>query len=497
MEIHMVGHASIFVKTKDCRILMDPVLWDPFYGGTNEVCPKREVIPERIPEFDFLVISHKHLDHFDIRSIAYLPKTVDVLIPRDKLIENYLRQLGYSHIYPLKDFSEVKMGSTTLLTTRSENRVPEYGMVFADESGVFWNQVDTILSPKTIKAVLSRYSKIDFLLAMWQPMLEGCYQFNKTISFPYSIYNQVLYTISLIQPKAIAPGANGFKYVNGSSWLNQIVFPVTREQFCQDVKSVCPELGQNVFALDPGDILTFAGSEFCHLPGVCEYVRKVADNRESLAFSPVKIGTELKDNNPQGHDVEFLKKEIEEEICFNLPKFITENWDYLFLEHRKWKVIYQLEVTFPDGIQQWVFDFSDKNIQPYKGYNPLANFFSYITASGFYGLLKGTLSSEYVREGGYYRSYHKVYSVAPLGINYPTSTGLIGQVIEEPLSLRFSANQQNPESDTALNLEIEKWSTPNIDRSESSKSKNRMMKIGDVLLKPTKELSLLWGLPKN
>ncbi|MEQ9625558.1 MBL fold metallo-hydrolase [Coleofasciculus chthonoplastes] len=496
MEIHMIGHASIFVKTKDCRILMDPVLWDPFYGGTNEVCPKREVIHEQIPEFDFLVISHKHLDHFDIRSLAYLPKTVDVLIPRDKLIENYLRQLGYSQIYTLKDFNEVKIGSTTLLATRSENRVPEYGMVFADESGVFWNQVDTVLSPKTIKFVLSRYPQIDFLLATWQPMLEGCYQFNKSISFPYAIYNQLLYNISLIQPKAIAPGANGFKHVNCSSWLNQIVFPVTREQFCQDVKSVCPEIGQNVFPLDPGDILTFTDSKFCHLPKMCEYVRQVADNRESLAFSPVKFDTELKDNNPQDYDVDFLKKEIEEEIGLKLPKFITENWGSLFIEHRKWKVIYQLEVTFPDGSQQWVFDFSDKNLQSYKGYNPLANFFTYITASGFYGLLNGTLSQEYM-QGGYYRRYHKVYSVTSVGITYPTSTELIEEVLEDPLSFIFSANQQNIYSEKALDLEIEKWSIPNRDGSESIKRKNPMIKIGDVLLKPTQELSLSWGFLKN
>src|SRR4028119_343755 len=109
MEIHMIGHASIFIKTKDCRILMDPVLWDPFYEGTNAVYPNREVIHEKLPEFDFLVISHKHTDHFDIRSLAYLPKTVDVLIPKDKLIETSLRKLGYSQIYPLKDFSEVKI----------------------------------------------------------------------------------------------------------------------------------------------------------------------------------------------------------------------------------------------------------------------------------------------------------------------------------------------------------------------------------------------------
>lgn len=137
MEIHMIGHASIFVETQDCKILMDPVLWDTHSEGIEDVCPKREVNHERLPEFDLLIISHRHTDHFDIRSLAYLPKTVDVLIPKDKLLENCLRKLGYLHIYPLGDFSEVKIGSTSLLTTRSENRVPEYGMVFADPSGIF------------------------------------------------------------------------------------------------------------------------------------------------------------------------------------------------------------------------------------------------------------------------------------------------------------------------------------------------------------------------
>ena len=74
MEIHMIGHASIFVETQDCKILMDPVLWDPHAEGIEDVCPKREVIHERIPEFDLLIISHRHLDHFDIRSLPIYQK---------------------------------------------------------------------------------------------------------------------------------------------------------------------------------------------------------------------------------------------------------------------------------------------------------------------------------------------------------------------------------------------------------------------------------------
>ena len=84
MKIHLIGHASIFVETQDCKILMDPVLWDSHCEDIEDICPKREVIFDRLPEFDTLVISHQHTDHFDIRSLAYLPKHVDVFIPIDK-----------------------------------------------------------------------------------------------------------------------------------------------------------------------------------------------------------------------------------------------------------------------------------------------------------------------------------------------------------------------------------------------------------------------------
>ena len=81
MQVHLLGHASLFVETEDCKILIDPVLQDPFCEGLNESCPQRLITPENFPEYDFLVISHRHLDHFDLRSLAYLPKNVDVLIP--------------------------------------------------------------------------------------------------------------------------------------------------------------------------------------------------------------------------------------------------------------------------------------------------------------------------------------------------------------------------------------------------------------------------------
>ncbi|BAZ21333.1 hypothetical protein NIES4073_22110 [Kalymmatonema gypsitolerans NIES-4073] len=479
MQIHMIGHASIFVETQDCKILMDPVLWDPHGEGIEDVCPKREVIHEQLPEFDLLIISHQHLDHFDIRSLAYLPKTVDVLIPKDKLIEACLCKLGYSHIYHLSDFTEVKLGATSLLATRSENRVPEHGIVFADKSGICWNQVDTVVSLDTIRYVKSHYPQIDLLLASWQPMLEINYQTNQSLSFPYSEYNQLLEKINLIRSKAIAPGANGFKFINGSSWLNQVVFPVTREQFCKDVRMVYPEIGENVFAFDPGDIIAFKNGEFSHLKEMCQFVKKVEDDRESLDFSPINVGNNLIDDNLDNYNLDEMKQAINEEICLNLPKFIMENKDSLFLEHCHWQVIYQLEIVFPDSRKQWFFDFSQDNIQVQAGRNPFANFFTSITASSFYGVLKQIKGWDYATQGGYARSFQKIYMATQYGINKPQETS-----IKNPLILKFP-----PQNifEKIRHREVEKWGQSNGKSSIPHENNTYMMKLGNHLVRQLKE----------
>lgn len=481
MQIHMIGHASIFVETQDCKILMDPVLWDPHAEGIEDVCPKREVIHELLPEFDLLIISHQHLDHFDIRSLAYLPKTVDVLIPKDKLIDTCLRKLGYSHIYHLSDFSEVKLGATSLLATRSENRVPEHGIVFADSSGVFWNQVDTVVSPNTISSVKSCYSQIDFLLAGWQPMLEVSYQNNQSLSFPYSEYNQLLEQFNLIRPKAIAPGANGFKFVNGSSWMNQIVFPVTREQFCKDVKMVYPEIGENVFAFDPGDIIAFKNGEFRHLKEMCQFVKKVEDDRESLVFSPIKVGNNLVDHNLDNYALDEMEEVINQEVSLNLPQFINEKKNSLFIEHCRWQVIYQLEVVFPNYCKQWFFDFSQEDIQAQVDRNPLANYFTCITASSFYGLLKQVKGWDYAQIGGNYRSFTKIYMATRYGLTKPRES-----LIQEPLDLKF------PQKDIFASVrhrEVEKWGENNHKNSILPKKNTYLVKLGNHFARQVKATS--------
>ncbi len=488
MQIHLIGHASLFVETKDCKILMDPLLWNPGISeGMQDIYPKREVLHDQIPEFDILVISHKHIDHFNIRSLANLPKHVDVLIPKDEFMKTCLQKLGYRHIYPLKDFNEVRIGSTRLVATRSENRVPEYGMVFADSDGVFWNQVDSDVTAQTINEVKSRYPQIDFLLAPWEPLLQMQYQHNERVVFPYATYSHLLKLIGLAAPKAMAPGANGFKQINGSSWLNQIVFPVTREQFCHDVLEAYPSIRDQLFTLDPGDVISLNNGKVSYSAQKSPFVKKLADDHDSsLYFSPVNTDSKLIDDNPEGYDIEEMRTVIEEEVCVHLLQFFNDKKDSVFMEYGYWQAIYELEVIFPTYSEAWYFDFSEYPIQCRRGKNPLANVFTLIAASSFYGLLKGIKGWDYANLGGYYRYFNKVYRATPYGIISPLDSSKEG--VPDPLSIKFP---YQPIYEQARLYEIEKWGQANDNQTIHPNSQNPMVIIGNTLIKPQQQVQCI------
>ncbi|MBE7383674.1 MAG: MBL fold metallo-hydrolase [Leptolyngbya sp. SIO1E4] len=484
MKITLLGHASIFVETADCRILMDPVFGETFCEGLNAACPQREIFPKKLPEFDFLVISHQHLDHFDVETLASLPKDIDVLVPPDPLITNTLKALGYARVYPLKEFDKVRCGNTTLMTTRSEVRVPEFGLVVADPSGVFWNTVDTYFATPTIQKVRESFPSIDFLLATWHISMETVYQSHRGVSFPYQLYGKLFKLFQLIQPKALAPGASGWKYINHAAWQNQTVFPVTRERFCHDVKQAFSALGDRVFAFNPGDVISFDQGDYEYAPASSNLARMVLDDRACLDFSPVTAGNPLIDPNPEEISLPELHSSIIEAIEVGLTAFVQEHQQKLFHLHHHWQVISQITVTFPDGERQWFIDFSQDSPQLGKGRHPLANLFSYITASGFYSVLQNQRGWDYLWCSGEYRTFQKIYQMSDRGILVPEAD----EVITDPLHLGLSSLVV-PGANLSASIEKCKPAKPSDtdsrgqDVDSSPRTDDSLMCLGNLYLK--------------
>src|SRR5262249_15782679 len=146
---------------------------DPHYEGMAVMCPAREGTPERLPPYSAIVVSHRHLDHFDIRTLASLDRSCPVLIPdRGPLLADAIARLGFAG-QPLADGQSVTFGRTTLTTTPSKAGVREFGLVVRDSTGTIWNQVDSQITGQMTARVTDTHGPFDLLLATWQPLLEG------------------------------------------------------------------------------------------------------------------------------------------------------------------------------------------------------------------------------------------------------------------------------------------------------------------------------------
>jgi len=77
-----VGHASFLIQIGGVNILTDPI-----FGGSSFLYPRflePGVTAEKMPNIDFVLISHNHRDHMDARSLMFLRKNRDTqfLVPK-------------------------------------------------------------------------------------------------------------------------------------------------------------------------------------------------------------------------------------------------------------------------------------------------------------------------------------------------------------------------------------------------------------------------------
>jgi UDP-MurNAc hydroxylase len=415
MRLHLIGHASLLIEADDVTILMDPIFWDPHYEGTAVVCPAREVTPERLPPYSVIVVSHRHLDHLDIRTLASLDRRCTVLIPdRDPLLAGAIARLGFAACQALADGQSVTFGRTTLTTTASKAGVREFGLVVRDSSGTIWNQVDSQITGPMTARITDAQGPFDLLLATWQPLLEGEALTNGTTSFPYATYFKMLQNVRLARPRAAVPHACGFKYIGEGAWLNRFVFPATRELFARDVSRLAPEV--RMLSGNPGDVIEIASPAVTHLPASSPFVHTLRDDTADTWFDPVGGVPELTDRNGPGYTAEAMEAAITAFLADTLVPALGSSAPLARLAHEyaRLGVLYQLDVVFPSGTRSWHIDFARSGMLA-EGPSPRSQIRTRIAASLLTGLIRGETTASYVYSVGGYRSATRVYSVTPDG----------------------------------------------------------------------------------
>src|SRR5262245_3554815 len=281
MRITLLGHACWLFETTAGAFLTDPVLFDPFEEGTVTSCPRRVVDVKQLPALQGIIVSHRHLDHFDLPSLAVLDRRVPVFCPDDPFLLYGLQRLGFCDVHRLAPFVPQQLGGLRLLPTPSLNRdVLEYGLVVQDDTGTIFNQVDTFLAAETIQYVQREVGQLDVHLAMYAS--QNFYLFESKREQTAAMHGINLHTACLLAARCVVPAAAGFRFTDDLAWLNRHVFPISRRRFVDDLRQLNP--GLRTEEINPGDTLVIEHGHITVQRQASDLVTMVEDDTHLIAY---------------------------------------------------------------------------------------------------------------------------------------------------------------------------------------------------------------------
>ncbi|MEE4544059.1 MBL fold metallo-hydrolase [Streptomyces sp. V4-01] len=114
LELTFLGHQTWLVQGAGRSVLVDPVL-APAFGlpGRAEcrVWPPRAIDTDAMPQVDAVILTHEHLDHFHLPSLALLDRSIPVYVGPLLLepVEAAIIRLGFT-VHRLDHTSPIELG---------------------------------------------------------------------------------------------------------------------------------------------------------------------------------------------------------------------------------------------------------------------------------------------------------------------------------------------------------------------------------------------------
>lgn len=93
--ITWIGHSTFLIQVADFNIITDPIFNNATYLYPRNCAPG---IPlKKLPQIDFIIISHNHIDHMEKKSLLYLKKdNPTILVPNGE--EWWFKKNGFKNI---------------------------------------------------------------------------------------------------------------------------------------------------------------------------------------------------------------------------------------------------------------------------------------------------------------------------------------------------------------------------------------------------------------
>ena len=234
MKITYITHACLLIEIQGIKILTDPWLKGPCWGGSLWHYPTHNYTIKKIPKPDYIFFSHGHDDHFHEETIKAFPKS---WLSTKILVANFkekwwaevvnskfsnVKYLDHNETYSLNDNTKLQL----FINDRGE---PDCSIrIFNKKNNIFF-QTDNLMSFKEAKRI-GKIQKIDmaFVIPFLTGVFPGFYKWDTEtlISLGKQKLNQSLdYCFKMItnlKPKYVVPYACDLGYLGEKFHINLI-----------------------------------------------------------------------------------------------------------------------------------------------------------------------------------------------------------------------------------------------------------------------------------
>ena len=243
-----LGHSTVRIELNGVAVITDPVL-------VNDIGPIHRYAKPPDPAawagVDLVLISHCHLDHLDLRSLAMLGSAIQLVVPAGAA--RLVRRAGYSHV------AELAAGESMTFDTLSIRAVPAVHSGFRPPFGPRATAVgyvirgshavhfagDTGLSP-TMSELSSEDIDVSLLpVGGWGPTLRGGHM--KPAN--------AVEALRLIRPRMAIPIHWGTFWPRGLRRFRRALFETPGYEFAALAKA--SGVNVEIAALQPGEQATY------------------------------------------------------------------------------------------------------------------------------------------------------------------------------------------------------------------------------------------------
>jgi hypothetical protein len=416
VQVTSLGHACWLIEAAGLRLLCDPLLGVEHHGGVFEVSPRRRLRAEALRP-DFILISHRHPDHFDIPSLAELvgrdPESV--VVTPDELVAMAARELGFRTVKLLAPGHHVELDGVAFVTTESLGD-DEWGVMIATEDGVVWNMVDTMLADvahvrsvtEAALAVLG-HARVSLALVQGQPMLEIAAQLGHALSFPFRRYASVLEQLAAINPVVIVPSATGTVHAPEYAWLNAIVYPIDEARFRRDAARVCPQA--EVFASRLGARYRLVGGKLEVQADVGEPLFDRFEGGVACVYRPTRVPAP---SDPHALDADGRAR-IERWITHELRAALARAYPE-FGVTRPLRFVVEVVEADASKHRAWTLIVACDGATVAAGFDPEWDLYDVVAGSLFADVIAGRRHWGDLLLAGALRGFTRAYEVGPRGL---------------------------------------------------------------------------------